>query len=45
LGRDQDYIMPNPLAFFSVLLADALFALVALLWFAPDRRSGRALGI
>jgi hypothetical protein len=45
LGRDQGYIMPNPLASFSVLLADALFALVALMWFAPDRRIERAPGI
>ena len=34
-----------PLAFFSVLLADALFVLVALMWFIPDRRIEQALGI
>ena len=34
-----------PLAFFSVPLADAMFVLVALMWFIPDRRIEQALGI
>ena len=39
------YVVAIPLAFFSVLLADAMFVLVALMWFIPDRRIERALGI
>ena len=39
------YIGAIPLAFFNVLLADAMFVLVAIMWFIPDRRIEQALGI
>ena len=39
------YLAAIPLAFFSVPLADAMFVLVALMWFIPDRRTEQALGI
>jgi uncharacterized membrane protein len=37
------YLMAIPLAFVSPWIANALYALVALLWFVPDRRIERAL--
>jgi uncharacterized membrane protein len=39
------YMIAIPLAFFSVPLADAIFVLVAVMWFVPDRRIEQALGI
>ena len=39
------YLAAIPLAFVSVPLADAMFVLVAFMWFIPDRRIERALGI
>jgi uncharacterized membrane protein len=38
------YLAAIPLAFVHVLLADALFVLVAILWIVPDRRIEKALG-
>jgi uncharacterized membrane protein len=50
VGRDTKgllsltlYAASIPLAFVSTWLADALFVLVALIWFIPDRRIARAL--
>jgi hypothetical protein len=42
---DRGYIVAIPLALFSIPLADAMFVLVALMWFVPDRRIEQALGI
>ncbi|MEP7083985.1 MAG: TMEM175 family protein [Betaproteobacteria bacterium] len=39
------YLAAIPLAFYNVLLADAMFVLVAIMWFIPDRRIEQALGI
>lgn len=39
------YLVAIPLAFYNVLLADAMFVLVAIMWFIPDRRIEQALGI
>ena len=38
------YLAAIPLAFVHVLLADALFVIVAILWIVPDRRIEKALG-
>jgi len=38
------YLVAIPLAFVHVLLADALFVTVAILWIIPDRRIEQALG-
>ena len=38
------YLAAMPLAFVHVLLADALFVLVAIFWLIPDRRIEQALG-
>ena len=38
------YLTAIPLAFVHVLLADALFVLVAIFWLIPDRRIEQALG-
>jgi uncharacterized membrane protein len=39
------YLAALPLAFVHVLLADALFVAVAIMWIIPDRRIEKALGI
>ena len=39
------YFAAIPLAFVHVLLADALFVAVAIMWIVPDRRIEKALGI
>jgi uncharacterized membrane protein len=38
------YLTAIPLAFVHVLLADAVFVLVAIFWLSPDRRIEQALG-
>ncbi|HLY17148.1 MAG TPA: TMEM175 family protein [Bryobacteraceae bacterium] len=50
IGRDWKgkvspliYLLAVPVAFFSPWVANALYALVALLWLVPDRRIERAL--
>jgi uncharacterized membrane protein len=39
------YVAAIPLAFVHVLLADALFVAVAIMWIIPDRRIEQALGL
>ena len=38
------YLAAIPLAFVEVLVSDALFVVVAMVWFIPDRRIERVLG-